>query len=314
MVRRRRRGRRGARARARDDGLPQGREALPAARSGAPTDFGDVVDCRPGAPNSAANAARLPRASGATDVAGCPGLAVFPARSTPPAQRASRRACARLPPGTETNLGPAPGGAAPPPAGLRWATLGRHYDWSRRAYAAPSAVPAVSRRCAAPAAAGGGAFAAEAAIVNYYAPGDTMGGHVDDAEHDLTRRSCRCRWARGRAPRRRDARRAADGALAPVDTMVRVKAYELRTKNKGELLKQLEELKASSRSSASPRSRAAPRPLAKIGSVRKSIARVLTVYNQTQKGKLREVSPARRGGASGQAGVRAALAFRGERV
>ena len=48
-------------------------------RSGAPTDFGDVVDCRPGAPNSAANAARLSvRASGATDVAGCPGLAVFP--------------------------------------------------------------------------------------------------------------------------------------------------------------------------------------------------------------------------------------------
>ena len=28
-------------------------------RSGAPTDFGDVVDCRPGAPNTAANAARL---------------------------------------------------------------------------------------------------------------------------------------------------------------------------------------------------------------------------------------------------------------
>ena len=162
-------------------------------RSGAPTDFGDVVDCRPGAPNSAANAARLSvRASGATDVAGCPGLAVFPGALDAAAQRALLAAAWRdFHRGTETNLGPAPAGAAPPPAGLRWATLGRHYDWSRRAYAAARAAPVpadVSRRCAAlAAAAGGGAFAAEAAIVNYYAPGDTMGGHVDDAEHDLTR-------------------------------------------------------------------------------------------------------------------------------
>ncbi|KAH8077328.1 hypothetical protein JL720_10049 [Aureococcus anophagefferens] len=192
-------------------------------RSGAPTDFGDVVDCRPGAPNSAANAARLSvRASGATDVAGCPGLAVFPGALDAAAQRALLAAAfSDYHRGTETNLGPAPAGAAPPPPGLRWATLGRHYDWSRRAYdAARAPCRRASRRCAAlAAAAGGGAFAAEAAIVNYYAPGDTMGGHVDDAEHDLTLPPCRCRRLRGRAPRRRDAtrrrRRSGSGPATP---------------------------------------------------------------------------------------------------
>ncbi|EGB02885.1 hypothetical protein AURANDRAFT_34777 [Aureococcus anophagefferens] len=72
--------------------------------------------------------------------------------------------------------------------------------------------------------------------------------------------------------------------------MVRVKAYELRTKNKGELLKQLEELKNElAQLRVAKVTGGAASKLAKIGSVRKSIARVLTVYNQTQKGKLREV-------------------------
>ena len=72
--------------------------------------------------------------------------------------------------------------------------------------------------------------------------------------------------------------------------MVRVKAYELRTKNKGELLKQLEELKNElAQLRVAKVTGGAASKLAKIGAVRKSIARVLTVYNQTQKGKLREV-------------------------
>ncbi|KAH8061709.1 ribosomal protein [Aureococcus anophagefferens] len=107
-----------------------------------------------------------------------------------------------------------------------------------------------------------------------------MGGHVDDAEHDLTRAvSLSLRWRVLAGGETRDApptalwlrsgdavvfagpaRRsyhgvprvlehapagtpAGAGAGGDVDTMVRVKAYELRTKNKGELLKQLEELK-----------------------------------------------------------------------
>ena len=71
---------------------------------------------------------------------------------------------------------------------------------------------------------------------------------------------------------------------------MKVKAYELRTKNKGELLKQLEELKNElAQLRVAKVTGGAASKLAKIGVVRKSIARVLTVYNQTQKSKLREV-------------------------
>lgn len=72
--------------------------------------------------------------------------------------------------------------------------------------------------------------------------------------------------------------------------MAKLKAYELRTKNKGELLKQLEELKNElAQLRVAKVTGGAASKLAKIKVVRKSIARVLTVYNQTQKAKLREV-------------------------
>mmetsp|Transcript_30804 Transcript_30804/g.60984 ORF Transcript_30804/g.60984 Transcript_30804/m.60984 type:complete len:405 (+) Transcript_30804:1-1215(+) len=77
---------------------------------------------------------------------------------------------------------------------LSWATLGYHYDWTRRAYRAGfrSDLPPALSDLAAPFAAssqrysGGGAgdeFSAEAAIVNYYGGRcTTMGGHRDDLE------------------------------------------------------------------------------------------------------------------------------------
>ncbi|PPQ98514.1 hypothetical protein CVT24_004005 [Panaeolus cyanescens] len=71
--------------------------------------------------------------------------------------------------------------------------------------------------------------------------------------------------------------------------MPKVKAYELQSKSKNDLSKQLTELKTElltlrvqkiAGSSASK--------LTKISSVRKSIARVLTVMNQKQRQNLRE--------------------------
>ena len=71
---------------------------------------------------------------------------------------------------------------------------------------------------------------------------------------------------------------------------MKLKAHELRTKNKSELLKQLEELKNElAQLRVAKVTGGAASKLAKSGVVRKSIARVLTVYNQTQKSKLREV-------------------------
>eukprot|EP01041_Mallomonas_annulata_P009775 gene9775-20332_t len=71
--------------------------------------------------------------------------------------------------------------------------------------------------------------------------------------------------------------------------MGKVKAHELRSKTKSELLKQLDEFRQelSSLRVAKVTNGAASK-LAKIGEVRKSIARVLTVYNQQTKSKLRE--------------------------
>ncbi|CAM9149030.1 unnamed protein product [Chrysoparadoxa australica] len=70
---------------------------------------------------------------------------------------------------------------------------------------------------------------------------------------------------------------------------VKVKAYELRTKSKTEMLKQLEELRTElSQLRVAKVTGGAASKLARIGVVRKAIARVLTVYNQTQKSKLRE--------------------------
>mmetsp|Transcript_26414 Transcript_26414/g.66649 ORF Transcript_26414/g.66649 Transcript_26414/m.66649 type:complete len:125 (-) Transcript_26414:100-474(-) len=68
-----------------------------------------------------------------------------------------------------------------------------------------------------------------------------------------------------------------------------IKAYQLRTKSKSELMSQLGELKQELQTLRIAQvTGGAPARLAKIGSIRKSIARVLTVTNQITKGKLRE--------------------------
>ena len=175
-------------------------------RRQAPTDYSECVDCGDLERNTAANAARIRRSpSGACAIAGCPGLWVFPgAVDAATQQRLAFCAYASYHrPPHETNLtalaraaGEAPreeafcgGGGDAPPAGLRWATLGFHYDWTNRVYPGtrhrmPTHLAAI---CAGFAARVGEAMVPEAAIVNYYTPDQTMGGHVDDAERDLTR-------------------------------------------------------------------------------------------------------------------------------
>eukprot|EP01084_Bolivina_argentea_P194900 334484_1 len=71
---------------------------------------------------------------------------------------------------------------------------------------------------------------------------------------------------------------------------MKVKAHELRTKGKHELLKQEEELRTElSQLRVSAQTGGAPAKLAKIKVVRKSIARVLTVLYQKEKQNLRKV-------------------------
>merc|ERR1711976_777074 len=71
--------------------------------------------------------------------------------------------------------------------------------------------------------------------------------------------------------------------------MVKVKAKELRGKKKDELLKQLDQLKTElSQLQVAKVTGGAASKLSKIRIVRKSIARVLTVINQTQKENLRK--------------------------
>ena len=80
--------------------------------------------------------------------------------------------------------------------------------------------------------------------------------------------------------------------LAPsfVD-MAKIKAYELRSDNKNAMLKKLEELKNElGQLRVAKVTGGAQSKLAKIRVVRKSIARVLTVYNQTQKARLRQAT------------------------
>jgi len=68
----------------------------------------------------------------------------------------------------------------------------------------------------------------------------------------------------------------------------KIKAYELRSSNKSTLVKKLEELKNElAQLRVAKVTGGAQSKLAKIKVVRKSIARVLTVYNQTQKSKVR---------------------------
>ncbi|KAH9500329.1 60S ribosomal protein L35 [Bulinus truncatus] len=71
--------------------------------------------------------------------------------------------------------------------------------------------------------------------------------------------------------------------------MAKVKAKELRGKKKEDLLKQLEELKNELQTLRVAKvTGGAAAKLAKIYTVRKSVARVLTVINQTQKENLRK--------------------------
>mmetsp|Transcript_8874 Transcript_8874/g.19544 ORF Transcript_8874/g.19544 Transcript_8874/m.19544 type:complete len:122 (-) Transcript_8874:196-561(-) len=68
-----------------------------------------------------------------------------------------------------------------------------------------------------------------------------------------------------------------------------VKAYELRTQTKEELLKTLADLrKEASELAVAKVTGGAASKVAKIGSVRKSIARVLTVFNQQRKEGVRK--------------------------
>jgi len=77
--------------------------------------------------------------------------------------------------------------------------------------------------------------------------------------------------------------------------MVTVKARELRGKKKDELLKQLDEYKTElSQLRVVKVTRGAASKLSKIHTVRKSIARVLTFINQTQKDNLRKFYKTRR--------------------
>jgi alkylated DNA repair protein alkB family protein 1 len=80
---------------------------------------------------------------------------------------------------------------------LRWASAGPPFDWTRRQYDAhaahaplPPDLASLAARLAAAAAAGSAAgaspapFRPDAALLNFYREGDTLCGHLDDAEAD----------------------------------------------------------------------------------------------------------------------------------
>ncbi|GMH42637.1 hypothetical protein BSKO_10556 [Bryopsis sp. KO-2023] len=73
---------------------------------------------------------------------------------------------------------------------LRWATLGPHFDWTEREYVTskpyrqlPEQLEAIGLRFADMV---GIPFKPDAALVNYYYKGSTIGGHKDDAEQDMS--------------------------------------------------------------------------------------------------------------------------------
>ncbi len=72
--------------------------------------------------------------------------------------------------------------------------------------------------------------------------------------------------------------------------MGKLKAHELRSQTKDELLKQLEDFKVelSQLRVAKVSGQGGPSKLAKIKVIRRSIARVLTVYNQNERDSLRK--------------------------
>ncbi|WJX33431.1 DNA-(apurinic or apyrimidinic site) lyase [Trifolium repens] len=77
---------------------------------------------------------------------------------------------------------------------LRWSTLGLQFDWSNRNYNVslqhnkiPEALCELAKQLAKPALPAGVEFQPEAAIVNYFTSGDTLGGHLDDMEADWSK-------------------------------------------------------------------------------------------------------------------------------
>ncbi|MED6172501.1 hypothetical protein PIB30_050647 [Stylosanthes scabra] len=77
---------------------------------------------------------------------------------------------------------------------LRWSTLGLQFNWSRRNYDVslqhnkiPEALCDLAKELAKPAMPVGVEFQPEAAIVNYFGLGDTLGGHLDDMEADWSK-------------------------------------------------------------------------------------------------------------------------------
>lgn len=77
---------------------------------------------------------------------------------------------------------------------LRWSTLGLQFDWPKRNYDVslphnkiPETLCQLAKRLAAPAMPVGEEFQPEAAIVNYFGLGDTLGGHLDDMEADWSK-------------------------------------------------------------------------------------------------------------------------------
>ncbi|XP_019414706.1 PREDICTED: alpha-ketoglutarate-dependent dioxygenase alkB isoform X1 [Lupinus angustifolius] len=74
---------------------------------------------------------------------------------------------------------------------LRWTTLGLQFEWSKRNYDVslphnkiPEPLCDLAKQLAKPALPAGVDFKPEAAIVNYFGLGDTLGGHLDDMEAD----------------------------------------------------------------------------------------------------------------------------------
>ncbi|CAL8993695.1 unnamed protein product [Prunus brigantina] len=77
---------------------------------------------------------------------------------------------------------------------LRWSTLGLQFDWSKRNYDVslphkkiPDTLCQLAKRLATPAMPLGEEFQPEGAIVNYFGPGDMLGGHLDDMEADWSK-------------------------------------------------------------------------------------------------------------------------------
>lgn len=71
---------------------------------------------------------------------------------------------------------------------LRWASLGYHYDWTKRMYqenVKSDFPPKLAALCQRLSGLIGEKMVPEAAIVNYYPVGTYMSGHLDDAEHAM---------------------------------------------------------------------------------------------------------------------------------